>query len=69
MLARTPEPILEPELPYETQGFYNGCVFPTGNVVVDGTLYVYYGAADKHVGVATCKLDELIKYLLQFKKI
>ena len=69
VLARTPEPILEPELPYETSGFYNGCVFPTGNVVVDGTLYVYYGAADKHVGVATCKLDELIKYLLQFKKI
>ena len=69
VLARTPEPILEPELPYETSGFYNGCVFPTGNVVADGTLYVYYGAADKYVGVATCKLDELIKYLLLFKKI
>ena len=69
VLARTPEPILEPELPYETQGFYNGCVFPTGNVVVDGTLYVYYGAADKHVGVATCKLDELLKYLNNFKKV
>lgn len=69
VLSRTPEPILEPELPYETQGFYNGCVFPTGNVVVDGTLYVYYGAADKHVGVATCKLDELLKYLNKFKKV
>lgn len=69
VLARTPEPILEPELPYETHGFYNGCVFPTGNVVVDGTLYVYYGAADKHVGVATCKLDELLKYLNNFKKV
>ncbi|HAC40961.1 MAG TPA: glycosidase [Rikenellaceae bacterium] len=69
VLSRTPEPILEPELPYETQGFYNGCVFPTGNVVVDGTLYVYYGAADKHVGVATCKLDELLKYLNNFKKV
>lgn len=69
VLSRTPEPILEPEFPYETQGFYNGCVFPTGNVVVDGTLYVYYGAADKHVGVATCKLDELLKYLNNFKKV
>ena len=69
VLSRTPEPILEPELPFETQGFYNGCVFPTGNVVVDGTLYVYYGAADKHVGVATCKLDELLKYLNNFKKV
>jgi len=69
VLARTPEPILEPELPYEMSGFYNGCVFPTGNVVVDGTLYVYYGAADKYVGVATCPLEELLKYLKQFKKI
>lgn len=69
VLSRTPEPILEPEFPYETQGFYNGCVFPTGNVVVNGTLYVYYGAADKHVGVATCKLDELLKYLNNFKKV
>ena len=69
VLSRTPEPILEPELPYESQGFYYGCVFPTGNVVVDGTLYVYYGAADKHVGVATCKLDELLKYLNNFKKV
>ena len=69
VLARTPEPILEPELSYETAGFYNGCVFPTGNVVVDGTLYVYYGAADKYVGVATCQLEDLLKYLLQFKKV
>lgn len=69
VLARTPEPILEPELPYETAGFYNGCVFPTGNVVVNGTLYVYYGAADKYVGVATCQLEDLLKYLLQFKKV
>ena len=48
MLARTPEPILEPEFFYETEGFYSHCVFPTGNVVVDGVLYVYYGGADKY---------------------
>ncbi len=63
VLARTPEPILEPELPYETEGFYNRCVFPTGNVVVDGVLYVYYGGADKYVGAATCRLDDLLAYL------
>ena len=50
VLARTPEPILEPEFFYETEGFYSHCVFPTGNVVVDGVLYVYYGGADKYVG-------------------
>ena len=67
VIARLPEPILEPEYEYETKGFYNGCVFPTGNVVVDGTLYVYYGAADKYVGVATCALDDLIQELLSTK--
>jgi len=32
--------------------------------VIDGTLFVYYGAADKYVGLATCRLDELLEYLL-----
>ncbi|MCK7487522.1 MAG: hypothetical protein MZU97_19935 [Bacillus subtilis] len=53
ILARTKEPIMVPEFDFEVKGFYNGCVFPTGNVVKDGVLYVYYGAADKYVCVAT----------------
>jgi len=61
--ARTKNFIMEPTFDYETKGYYNGCVFPTGNVVVDGTLYVYYGGADHFVCVATCKLDELLSYL------
>ena len=65
VLARTPEPILEPEFFYETEGFYSHCVVPTGNVVVDGVLYVYYGGADKYVGVATCRLEELLNYLTE----
>lgn len=45
IIGKTPLPILEPETEFETKGYYNGCVFPTGNVIVDGTLFVYYGAA------------------------
>ena len=63
VISRTPQPILEPEYEYETKGLYNGCVFPTGNVVVDGVLYVYYGAADMYIGLATCPLNELLDYL------
>lgn len=63
VIARTSEPILSPEHPYETDGFYCRCIFPCGNVVVDGTLYVYYGAADRYVGVATCPLRQLLDYL------
>ncbi|MBQ8421657.1 MAG: glycosidase [Bacteroidales bacterium] len=63
VIARTREPIMQPEHPYETDGFYSRCIFPGGNVVVDGTLYVYYGAADRYVGVATCPLQELLDFL------
>ena len=63
ILARTKNYLMEPEAPYETEGLYNGCVFPTGNVVKDGILYVYYGCADKYVSLATANFDELIKYL------
>ncbi len=63
VIGRTVEPILEPEEEHELVGYYEGCVFPTGNVIVEGNLLVYYGCADKHVGVATCALDELLDHL------
>jgi beta-1,2-mannobiose phosphorylase / 1,2-beta-oligomannan phosphorylase len=64
ILCRTPEPILEPREHYELNGFYPGVVFPCGNVVKDRTLLVYYGGADRYVGVASCVLEELLQYLL-----
>lgn len=67
VLGRTRDFILEPEFTYEKEGFYNGCVFPTGNVIVDGVLYVYYGGADKYVGVATANVDELVNSILAQK--
>ena len=63
VLCRTPDWLIQPETDYELNGFYKGCIFPCGNVVVDGTLYVYYGAADRYVGVATCSFDALLKHL------
>jgi beta-1,2-mannobiose phosphorylase / 1,2-beta-oligomannan phosphorylase len=64
VLGRTKNWIMEPEFNYEIEGLYKGCVFPTGNVVVNGTLYIYYGAADKYIGVATADLNELIEHIL-----
>ena len=66
VIARAEDWILEPEFDYEIDGFYKGCVFPTGNVIVDDTLYVYYGCADKHVGLASCDVNELLNYLKKF---
>jgi predicted GH43/DUF377 family glycosyl hydrolase len=67
IIARAEDYIMEPEHDYELEGYYKGCVFPTGNMVVDGTLYVYYGGADKYVCVATCELNEIIDFVLQYK--
>jgi len=64
IIGRTKTPILEPTEWYEMEGFYQGCVFPTGNIIVEDTLFVYYGAADKYVGVATCNVNDLIEFML-----
>lgn len=63
ILARSPEPIYEPEAWYETDGIYPGITFPCGNVVINGRLFVYYGGADQYCGVATCSLADLLSYL------
>jgi len=64
VLHRGKDWIMQPEAEYETGGYRRGRVFPCGKIVIDGTLFVYYGAADKHVCLATCKLAELLDYLL-----
>lgn len=56
-------PLFSPELEWEKEGVVNNVVFPTGAVVQDDLLYIYYGAADKYTAVATVKLKELINEL------
>ena len=68
ILYRTKDFIFEPEEKFETDGYYNGCVFPTGIVERNGKLFIYYGAGDKCIGVATCQLDELLSYLKEEQK-
>lgn len=65
VIARAKDFILEPEYDYEFEGFYRGCVFPTGNVVVGDRLYVYYGGADKYCCVATGSLSALVSFVLE----
>ncbi len=63
VLARLPDPILEPRETWEVKGDVPNVVFACGNVVVDGTLYVFYGGADRVMAVATCPLEELLDRL------
>ncbi|EIP99922.1 putative glycosylase [Opitutaceae bacterium TAV1] len=63
---RTRDWFLEPECEYETRGCYDqgGVVFPCGAVLKDGTLFVYYGGADKYCAVATAPMADFMENLL-----
>lgn len=63
VVARLPEPFLRPELAWERKGDLDDCVYPSGAVVKDGTLFVYYGATDDKCGVTTAPLDGVLKEL------
>ena len=39
-------------------------VFSCANPLVDGTVYVYYGGGDHIIGLATCRLDDLLDFVL-----
>ncbi len=58
LLADLPYSILSPEMPYEKD-----IVFPSGGFVKDGVLYVYYGASDLTIGLATGSVLDLLAEL------
>ena len=60
---RSPDPILTPELPKEREGIVPNVVFPTAidrrdDLGLPGRFDVYYGMADKRIGVARLDLPE-----------
>lgn len=63
-IARLPYPLFTPEVSWELKGEVNNVCFPTGAVVLDDTLYIYYGAADERIACASMSLAELIHELL-----
>jgi predicted GH43/DUF377 family glycosyl hydrolase len=60
MLARTREPILSPEAPYEVQGFVPNVVFACGALVDGDRVTIYYGAADEVIAAADLSLAEIM---------
>ena len=63
IIGRTDNPIFEPETSYEKEGQTANVVFPCGAVIIGKKLFVYYGGADKVVGVATGKIDDFLRVL------
>lgn len=63
-IARLPYPLFKPEHEWELKGEVNNVCFPTGAVLFEDTLYIYYGAADERIACASVSLSALLAELL-----
>jgi len=63
-IARLPYPLFYPEFKWELKGEVNNVCFPSGAVVFDDTLYIYYGAADEQIAYASINISELLTELM-----
>jgi predicted GH43/DUF377 family glycosyl hydrolase len=66
VLARSPEPILEPMTNYERSGVLSNVVYACGHVPLDedgDRIRVYYGAGDAVIGAADFQVQEIIDSL------
>ncbi len=63
VVGMSKEPLIAPEVPYETdEGFRQNVIFPGGMILEDsGEVKIYYGAADTVECLATANVDDLIK--------
>ncbi|MGQ9491582.1 MAG: glycoside hydrolase family 130 protein [Anaerolineae bacterium] len=64
VVRRPRAPIFWPEELWELRGDVPNVVFSCANPVVDGTIYVFYGGGDHVIGLATCRLADLLDYAL-----
>lgn len=63
IIARSAEPIVEPEADYEKNGFFGAVVFTCGGVVKGSKLKLYYGASDRTMAGAELDINDLLSEL------
>ena len=63
MLARSDGWIFQARESYEISGLVPNVVFPSGLLLRGDELWMYYGAADTSVCLATAKLDDVLAAL------
>ena len=61
IVGRTKHPIMVPEESYEKYGQVPNVIFPSGALIRDKNLNIFYGAADTTSCVAEVKLDGLLQ--------
>ena len=65
VLKRPQATVLEPKAAWELRGDVPNVVFGCANPVVDGTVYLYYGGADRVVGLAKANLQDLLDWTIE----
>ncbi len=63
VIGRLKRPLFSPNEKWEKRGDVNNVVFPTGTVLKDNRLYIYYGAADKLIAAKSVDMKELLAEL------
>ena len=63
VVARSDAPLLSPEMEYEKVGIVPNVVFPCGAVVKGGKVILYYGGADRVIGIASIRLKDVLRGL------
>ncbi|MEY8352861.1 glycoside hydrolase family 130 protein [Lachnospiraceae bacterium 54-53] len=63
ILAKSRQPLLEPEMEYEVNGFFGQVVFTCGCICEDENLKIYYGAADDSICMAEISLTDIYRHL------
>lgn len=66
VIARSDQPILEPEADYETNGFFGNVVFSCGAIVEGDMVKMYYGVADTSMACAELRLSEILNSLTYY---
>ena len=65
VIRRTDEWIFGPKAHYEREGDVDDVVFPCGWIKKKDTVFIYYGAADSRICVATADFNELVDIVLR----
>ena len=63
VLARSTDPLLAPEMPYELEGFFGNVVFSCGQLVDGDRITMYYGASDKFICRAVLSIQNILDSL------
>lgn len=61
VIANLPYCLFEPTAEWEKIGNVNNVVFPTGAIIQENTIFIYYGGSDKRIGCSSCLLKELLQ--------